>query len=86
MILHALVLDLSSLPGGSDSDQDLVARWLDDWEAYLLDRRVHIDRLRFEDDTRPLLTALPDGSSILERMNGFARVNDMESCLDPGDF
>ena len=85
-ILHALVLDLSSLPGGSDSDQDLVARWLDDWEAYLSDRRVHIDQLRFEDDTRPLLTALPDGSSILERMNGFARVNDMESCLDPGDF
>jgi len=36
---------------------------------------------------RPLLTALPSGSgSFVKRMNGFARVNDMEACLDPGDM
>ena len=85
-ILKNMVSDLGSLPGGSASDRDLAARWLEDWEAYLSDRQAHVKRLRFEGDVRPLLSALSDGSSMLERMNGFARVNDMESCLDPGDF
>ena len=85
-ILETMVFDLGSLPGGSASDRYLVARWLEDWEAYLSDRQAHVERLRSEGDVRPLLSALPDGSSMLERMNGFARVNDMESCLDPGDF
>ena len=85
-ILETMVSDLGSLPGGSANDRDLVSRWLEDWETYLSDRQAHVERLRSEGDVRPLLSALPDGSSILERMNGFARVNDMESCLDPGDF
>ena len=85
-ILETMVSDLGSLPGGSASDRYLVARWLEDWEAYLSDRQAHVERLRSKGDVRPLLSALPDGSSTLERMNGFARVNDMESCLDPGDF
>ena len=85
-ILKNMVSDLGSLPGGSASDRDLAARWLKDWEVYLSDRQAHVKRLRSEGDVRPLLSALSDGSSMLERMNGFARVNDMESCLDPGDF
>ncbi|MCS5684364.1 MAG: hypothetical protein NZ654_03865 [Acidimicrobiales bacterium] len=85
-ILKNMVSDLGSLPGGSASDRDLAARWLEDWESYLSDRQAHVKRLRSEGDVRPLLSALSDGSSMLERMNGFARVNDMESCLDPGDF
>jgi len=85
-ILETMVSDLGSLPGGSASDRDLVASWLGDWKAYLSDRQAHVERLRSEGDVWPLLSALPDGSSMLERMNGFARVNDMESCLDPGDF
>ena len=85
-ILKNMVSDLGSLPGGSASDRDLAARWLEDWEVYLSDRQAHVKRLRSEGDVRPLLSALSDGSSMLERMNGFARVNDMESCLDPGDF
>ena len=85
-ILETMVSDLGSLPGGSAGDRDLVARWLEDWEVYLSDRQAHVERQRSEGDVRPLLSALPDGSSMLERMNGFARVNDMESCLDPGDF
>jgi hypothetical protein len=33
------------------------------------------------------MSALPSGTgSVQERMNGFARVNDMDSCLDPGDL
>ena len=79
--------DLRVLPGGSDEDRALVDKRREDWEVYLVDRQVHARRLRTEGDVRPYLTALPSGAgSHVERMNGFARVNDMESCLDPGDL
>ena len=83
----AEVADLAVLAGGTDEDRDLVVHWLADWEVYVADRRAHAERLRTEGDVKPLLTALASGAgSVLERMNGFARANDMESCLDPGDM
>ncbi len=86
-ILDQLADDLAVLPGGTDDDRVLVGKWLDDWAVYLGDRATHAHRLRTEGDVRPYLTALPSGAgSHVERMNGFARVNDMESCLDPGDL
>ncbi len=86
-VVRAMVDDLAALGGGAGDDRDLVAHWLADWEVYVADRLAHAERLRSEGDVKPLLTALPSGAgSVLERMNGFARVNDMESCLDPGDM
>ena len=85
-VLADMVADLALLPGGIDDDTRLIGMWLEDWAIYASDRRTHADRLRLEGDVRPLLTALPSGTgSVLKRMNGFARVNDMEACLDPGD-
>ncbi|MDG2426805.1 MAG: hypothetical protein P8M16_00135 [Acidimicrobiales bacterium] len=87
VIIRNLVNDLVVLPGGTDHDRSLVALWIADWEIYLADRLAHAERLRSDGDVKPLLTALPSGSgSVLERMNGFARVNDFEACLDPGDM
>tara|TARA_B100000029_G_scaffold205678_1_gene203544 strand:+ start:178 stop:702 length:525 start_codon:yes stop_codon:yes gene_type:complete len=86
-VVRAMVDDLAALSGGTEDDRDLVAHWLADWEVYVADRLSHAERLRTEGDVKPLLTALASGAgSVLERMNGFARVNDMESCLDPGDM
>jgi len=85
-VLADMVADLALLPGGIDDDARLIGMWLEDWAIYASDRRTHADRLRLEGDVRPLLTALPSGTgSVMKRMNGFARVNDMEACLDPGD-
>ena len=85
-VLADMVADLALLPGGIDDDTRLIGMWLEDWAIYASDRRTHADRLRLEGDVRPLLTALPSGTgSVMKRMNGFARVNDMEACLDPGD-
>jgi hypothetical protein len=87
VIIRDLVNDLAMIPGGTDHDRSLVAFWIADWEIYLADRLTHANRLRSDGDVKPLLTALPSGSgSFLERMNGFARVNDFEACLDPGDM
>ena len=86
-IVRSLADDLTALSGGTNEDKEIIAQWLAAWGVYLADRQAHAKRLRDEGDVKPLLTALPSGAgSVLERMNGFARVNDMESCLDPGDM
>ncbi|MBC8365201.1 MAG: hypothetical protein H8E59_09390 [Actinobacteria bacterium] len=86
-LLDQFVADLRDLPVGTADDQVLLAGWFDDWDIYIADRRFHARRLRTEGDVRPYLTALPSGAgSHVERMNGFARVNDMEGCLEPGDL
>ena len=85
--MAAMVTDLRLIKPGSHDDALLTGAWLGDWDTYLADRRTHAERLRTEGDVRPLMSALPSGTgSVQERMNGFARVNDMESCLDPGDL
>ncbi len=86
-ILDRMLADLKRLDGGTHDDRILLTHWFSDWDTYLADRRAHAERLRTEGDVRPLMSALPGGTgSVLERMNGFARVNDMEGCLDPGDL
>ena len=87
LVVRRMVDALDRIPGGTDHDLSLVAHWLDDWEVYIADRLNHAKRLRTEGDVKPLMTALDSGAgSVLERMNGIARVNDMEACLDPGDM
>ena len=77
--------DLAELPGGTPDDRGLIVRWLDDWDFYIEDRVNHSARLRTEGDVRFLNTER-DGIFIAERMNGFARVNEIRSCLPPGDL
>ncbi len=87
VLMAAMVADLKLIKPGTHDDGVLIGAWLSDWDTYLADRRAHAERLRTEGDVRPLMSALPSGTgSVQERMNGFARVNDMESCLDPGDL
>jgi len=68
-----------------NKDQELIERWLEDWDFYLADRVAHADKLRNGDDSRFLNTER-DGIFIAERMSGFARVNEFRSCLPPGDL
>ncbi len=83
--LRRMRADLAVLEGGTGDDRELVARWLLDWDFYLQDRDEHVDRLRTEGDVRFLNTER-DGIFIAERMNGFGRVNEIRSCLPPGDL
>ena len=99
--VEALVADLrgraaESLPstttGNGPPDTELVDAWLDDWDVYAADRRGHADRLRSADDDTPdrelrfLLVDVTEGSTYTERMDGFARLNDMDNCQIPGDI
>jgi hypothetical protein len=85
-VLEKMKVDLSELSLSSEKDKFNTVSWFSDWNIYLEDRKNHVKRLTELGDVEPLLTATDSGKSVMERMNGFARVNDLESCLDPGDF
>ena len=84
-VLHDMTEEISSLAGGTADDRRLVGLWLDDWEIFLGDRSSHAQRLLSEGDVR-FLTTEENGVFINERMNGFARVNNLDSCETPGDL
>ena len=77
--------------GSGPSDTELVAAWLDDWQTYIADRRNHAERLLSASEATPdrdlrfLLVDMTEGSTYTERMDGFARLNDMDACQIPGD-
>jgi len=77
--------DLGNLEGGTIEDRELIQLWLADWDLYIEDRVNHVERLRTEGDVRFLNTE-HDGIFIAERLNGFGRVNEIRSCLPPGDL
>ncbi len=82
--LQRMLDDIEAFPA-ADDDARLIGLWLDDWAIYMADRVVHVDKLRSGEDVRFLNTEA-DGIFIAERMNGFARVNNMDSCQVPGDL
>ena len=73
------------------TDAELVGAWIEDWGIYLEDRRSHAARLRdtsgdvSDHSLRFLLSDVMSGGVYTERMDGFARLNDMDSCQIPGD-
>lgn len=83
--LEGMVDNLRTLAGGNVEDRELVDRWLDDWDIYIQDRRTHVERLGDEGDVR-FLNSEVNGIFISERMDGFARRNDLETCETPGDI
>ncbi len=91
MRLRAEATLATSTAGGGPPDADLVGAWLEDWDVYVSDRRNHSARLRSAGDDTPdrelrfLLVDMTEGSTYTERMDGFSRLNDMDSCQVPGD-
>jgi hypothetical protein len=91
--VEALVADLGELATQVENpaERELIADWLVDWDHYIADRWNHVDTLRDADATTPdrdlafVLNPGPDGAVYTERLDGFARVNTMDSCVIPGD-
>ena len=78
-------------PGDGPPDSELVAKWFADWDLYVSDRRAHAAKLRSADEHTPdrdlrfLLSDVVGGGIYTERMDGFARLNNMDACGVPGD-
>ncbi len=82
--VETLIRQLRSIVSGSDSDVRNLGLWLDDWEVFAADRREHAERLRTEGDVRFVVSG-KEGQHVTEWIDGFARVNDMDSCEVPLD-
>jgi len=83
--LEAMVADLGQVQPDDADNARRLRMWLADWQIYLGDRRAHAERLANGDDVRFLNTE-DNGVYVRERMDGFARVNDLDACETPGDI
>ena len=71
-------------PGGDSRDARITAAWLDDYRVFVADRYRYADTLRVDPDARFLVTE-KQGRYITAPIDRFARVNEMEGCMAPGD-
>ena len=84
--LAQLVESLANSTPSDDKGQAIVPLWIADYRTYLKDRQVFIDRLR-EATTMPSFNETEvEGVPVSERINKFARENDMRSCQTPYDL
>ena len=91
--VEAMVADLRGLASKVESvaEREILFKWFADWDQYIDDRWAHVTRLRTADEETSdrelafVVSAVVGGGIYTERLDGFARVNDMDSCLVPGD-
>jgi hypothetical protein len=86
-ILAAMVDDLRATPEATVNPDDavLIGLWLDDYTTFVEDRREHAAKLAAGEDVQLTVTAIPEVGPIDGRIDGFARVNDMDACEVPLD-
>lgn len=81
---EAMLADLRDPPPESASDRSVVGPWLDDYAQLLEDRRTYADAIRVNPDAR-FLTTEKFNDPLDRVVQTFAEVNDMPSCIPPGD-
>ena len=77
--LEAVAGQLRALPVAA-ADRPEIARWLDDWGAYVAVGRRYADRVRADDDGA-LEELAAEGSTVSRRIFVFARANGMPNCV-----
>jgi len=90
-ILEGMVAELEALaPLVTDpADADTLQLWFDDWHTrYLADRWAHVERLEAATPDTPDedLAFLVQDLAYGRKIDGLANVNDMPSCVLPGDI
>lgn len=96
--LRAAAAGLSAVTDSNGPpDSELVGKWLEDWGVYVADRRAYESSLEAAAsgapdgaasqgaDIRFLLSDAAPVGIYTERMDGFARLNNMDNCQIPGD-
>ena len=83
--LELMIDQLEALvPRGDSRDARITAAWLDDYRTFVDDRYRYADTLRVDPEARFLVTE-KQGRYITAPIDRFARVNEMEGCMAPGD-
>ncbi|MCU0269408.1 MAG: hypothetical protein MUF83_12280 [Acidimicrobiales bacterium] len=79
--------DLAAIAPTDPDDRAKVDEWLADWGTYVANRRDYAERLRVDPDARLYVTENEnDGTQITRSIDHFATINEMASCVTPGDI
>lgn len=84
--LETLVDDIAADRPTDAKGREIVPQWIDDYRKYLADRRLFIERLRTQTRRPDFNETEVGGVPVSERINKFARENDMRSCQTPYDL
>ena len=84
--LERLVDEIESDRPADDKGRAIVPDWIADYRTYISDRRVFVDRLRSQTRRPDFNETEIEGVPVSERINKFARENDMRSCQTPYDL
>jgi len=85
--LDTMLVRLRQVAPAADAGNDgrMVQEWLGDWQTYLGDRQKYVVAL--EDDPKArFLVSEKDKRQITEPIDFFAKYNEMENCMTPGDL
>jgi hypothetical protein len=85
-IVDQLVADIAADPvTGSERHRAFVSLWLDDYRIYNQSRHDYAEKLAAGQDTAFASRTDAKGKPITDKIDQFARVNNMLSCQVPGD-
>ncbi len=84
VLLGAMVIEAREHTPGADPDRSMVTEWIDDREVLIADRQTFADAIRKDPRARYLETE-KGGNHLSEAITRFAEINEMPSCIDPGD-
>jgi hypothetical protein len=83
--VEAMLVQLEEIaPTGTSRDARITRGWIADYRVFLADRLEYADILRDDPSARFMVTE-KYGSHITKPIDRFARVNEMEACMSPGD-
>jgi len=72
-------------PADAGDDARMIDEWLGDWQTYVGNRQAYVVALEDDPNAR-LLVAEKDKRQITEPIDFFAKYNEMENCMTPGDL
>jgi len=84
VVIRVMVADLRELGVDNTEEAAWVDAWLDDYSTYADDRDNFAAALRSGDDRAPEFT-VRGVEGVQTLIFGFAKVNEMDSCVVPGD-
>ena len=84
VVIRVMVADLGELTVDNAEEAAWVEAWLDDYATYADDRDNFAAALRAGDDSAPEFT-VRGVEGVQTLIFGFAKVNEMSSCIGPGD-
>ena len=85
--LDTMIFRLRQVAPAADTGDDgrMIQEWLGDWQTYLGDRQRYVVALEDDPHAR-FLVSEKDKRQITEPIDFFAKYNEMENCMTPGDL